>query len=147
MEQVHRHQAEADYFFFYDLVKDYLALVGAVKDVLAERSKAFQNWQNAQTMVIKKKEQKARLEMSGRLDKIPTANEELVEWECRLEEHQDNFNKMSVVIKAEIDLFQRYRVKDFKAAMIQYLETLMCCQVQMVKHWEEFLPDVRNVLF
>ena len=44
--------------------------MGAVKDVLAERSKAFQNWRHAQSMVAKKKEQRARLEMSGRADKV-----------------------------------------------------------------------------
>ena len=60
VEEVHHRQAEADHAHLLELLRDYVALVGAVKDVLAERSKAFQNWQHAQTMVIKKKEQKAR---------------------------------------------------------------------------------------
>ena len=42
IQEVHHSQAEADYFYLFELVKDYVALVGSVKEVLAERSKAFQ---------------------------------------------------------------------------------------------------------
>ncbi|TRY70959.1 hypothetical protein TCAL_11623 [Tigriopus californicus] len=147
IELVHQDQAKADYFYLFELIKDYVGLVGAVKDALSERSKSFQNWQNAQSMLIKKKEQRSRLEMGGRTDKIPIANEEVIEWELRLEENQVNFNRISEVIKVEIALFERYRVKDFKVAIIQYLEALMKCQLQMVKHWEDFLPEVKNILY
>ena len=98
-------------------------------------------------MVIRKKEQRARLEMGGRVDKLPAANEEAIEWEHRLEETQAHFNSISLIIKTEIDLFERYRVRDFKAAIVQYMEALMNCQLQLVKHWEEFLPEVKNILF
>ena len=98
-------------------------------------------------MVIKKKEQRARIEMGGKTDKLPVANEEVLEWENRLEESQTNFNKISLVIKSEVGLFERYRVRDFKAAIVQYMEALMTCQLQMVKHWEEFLPEVKTILY
>ena len=98
-------------------------------------------------MVIKKKEARARLEMGGRTDKLPIARDDVTEWENRLEECQANFVKISAVIKVEIDFFERYRVKDFKNAIIQYLEALMQCQVQLVSHWEDFLPEVRNSLY
>ena len=147
VEQVHHQQAEADFYHFFELIKDYVALIGAVKDALNERNKAFQNWQHAQSMVMRKKEQKARLEMGGRSDKLPAANEEVIEWENRLEETQAHFNQISRVIKIEIDLFERYRLKDFKVSIIQYMEALMNCQLQLVKHWEEFLPEVKNILF
>ena len=51
------------------------------------------------------------------------------------------------MIKAEIDFFERYRVKDFKVAIIQYMEDLMECQIQLAQTWETFLPEVKNVLF
>ena len=147
IELVHHRQAEADYYHLFELIKDYVALVGAVKDALNERAKAFGVWQHAQMTLSKKKEAKARLEMGGKMDKIPTAGEEVIEWEGRLQEGQDNFKRISEVVKTEIDLFERYRVKDFKVAIVQYLEALMNCQMQMVKHWEEFLPEVKSILF
>ena len=42
VEQVHHKQAEADFYHFFELTKDYVALIGAVKDALNERAKAFQ---------------------------------------------------------------------------------------------------------
>ena len=98
-------------------------------------------------MVLKKKEQKARLEMGNKLDKIPAANEEVLEWETKLEEGRTNFLKVSQIVKAEIDFFERYRVKDFKSSIIQYMEELMDCQTQMVQYWEEFLPEVKTALY
>ena len=96
---------------------------------------------------MRKKEQKARLEMGGRTDKLPMANDDVAEWENRLEEAQANFVKISKVIKVEIEFFERYRVKDFKSSIIAYLESLMEAQAQLGNHWEEFLPEVKNSLY
>ena len=98
-------------------------------------------------MVLKKKEQRARLEMGNKTDKIPAASEEVQEWETKLEESRANFLKVSEVVKAEIDFFERYRVKDFKTSIIQYMEELMDCQLKMVQYWEEFIPEVKNTLY
>ncbi len=146
VEAVHHKQADADQIYLFELMKDYVSLMGAVRDALGERHKAFQAWQHAQSMVLKKKETRARLEMGGKADKIPAASEEVREWESRLEEGQANFNKISDVIKVEIDFFERYRVKDFKIAIIQYMEVLAECQLQLAHHWEAFLPEAKNVM-
>jgi len=50
-------------------------------------------------MVLKKKEQRARLEMGGKADKVPNASDEVSEWESKLEESQANFVKISRVIR------------------------------------------------
>ena len=69
------------------------------------------------------------------------------EWERRLEESGENFARVSRVVRREIGLFERYRVRDFRCAVVQYLEALLACQAQMVGHWEEFLPEVKAILF
>ena len=78
---------------------------------------------------------------------MPAANEEVTEWEMRLDENQETFNRISKTIKGEVELFEQYRVKDFKVAIIKYLEALMVCQLRMVKNWEEFLPEVKSILY
>ena len=65
----------------------------------------------------------------------------------KLEESRLNFNKISDVIKAEIDFFERYRVKDFKSSILRYMEDLMECQIQLAQTWETFLPEVKNTLY
>ena len=47
VEKVHYKQADADQLHLFELIKDYVGLMGAVKDALTERQKAFQvsgNW-------------------------------------------------------------------------------------------------------
>ena len=65
-------QADADYANILELTRDYLALVAAVKEVLGERVKTFMAWQNAVNTLHKKREQRSRMELGGRLDKVTT---------------------------------------------------------------------------
>ena len=118
-----------------------------MKSALGERAKAFQHWEHARHTLVRKREQRSRLEMGGRADKVPAATDEVAEWERRLEDSQVNFERVSHVVRREIGLFERRRVIDFKGAVVHYLEALMACQLQMVAHWEEFLPEVKAILF
>ena len=63
-------QADADYAHILELIRDYLALVAVVKEVLGERVKTFLAWQNAVNTLHKKREQRSRMELGGRLDKV-----------------------------------------------------------------------------
>ena len=78
---------------------------------------------------------------------VPAVAEEIREWELKLDENQANFQRVTRVVRAEIELFERYRAKDFRTAVVTYLEALMNCQAQLVKHWEEFLPEVKAILY
>jgi len=146
VEMTLQEQADADYAHIVELVRDYLSLVAAVKDVLGERVKAFYTWQTAVTTLHRKREQRSRMELGGRLDKMGTAIEDVTEWEQKVEESQDAFQKISEVIKVEMELFQHYRVADFKKIIVIYLEDLTQTQQDMVNHWENFLPEIKNVM-
>ena len=43
-----------------------------------------------------------------------------------------------------MELFQHYRVADFKAIIVVYLEELSRTQQEMAGHWEAFLPEVQR---
>ena len=49
--------------------------------------------------IRRKREQRSRMELGGRLDKMGSAIEDVTEWEHRVEESQDTFQKISEVIK------------------------------------------------
>lgn len=49
------------------------------QEVFHERVKVYQNWQHSQLMLNKKREQKAKIELSGKLDKGNQASVEVVE--------------------------------------------------------------------
>ena len=79
IEQLYNEQVNHDFFHLSELLKDYIALIGSVKDVFHQRVKVFQTWQHAQQMLTKKREQKVRFELAGRNDKIQQANEEVTD--------------------------------------------------------------------
>lgn len=50
-----------------------------LQEVFHERVKTFQTWQHAQATLAKKRENKAKMELTGRMDKVEQANEEVKE--------------------------------------------------------------------
>jgi len=146
VEMTLQEQADADFAYILELIRDYLALVNAVKEVMGERVRAFLAWQNAVNTLHKKREQRSRMELGGRLDKMGTAIEDVTEWEHRVEDLQDAFQKISEVIKVEMELFQHYRVADFKDIIVIYLEDVNKSQQDMVNHWEGFLLETKRVM-
>ena len=43
-----------------------------------------------------------------------------------------------------MELFQHYRVSDFKNIIVIYLEDITKTQQDMVNHWENFLEETRR---
>lgn len=72
-------QANTDFFILCELLKDYLGLLGSVRDAFHERTKLFQHWQHAQQMLTRKREIKTKLELNNRTDKIDQAGIEVME--------------------------------------------------------------------
>lgn len=48
--------------------------------------------------------------------------------------------------QVEMELFQHYRVSDFKNIIVIYLEDLTATQQDMVNHWEGFLQETKRVM-
>lgn len=138
-------QANSDLYILSETIKDYIGLFGAIKDVFHERVKVFQNWQHAQTQLTKKRENKAKLELANRGDKLEQADKEVVEWEIKVQRCQKDFETISVEIKSEIDRFEITRAKDFKATIVKYLEDQMAHQQQLIKYWEAFVPAAKEI--
>ncbi|XP_018578116.1 sorting nexin-2 isoform X2 [Anoplophora glabripennis] len=145
VEALHLEQANTDFFILCELLKDYLGLLGSVRDAFHERTKLFQHWQHSQQMLAKKREAKAKLELTNRIEKLDQANAEVVEWESKVERGQENFDKISQMIKKEMDRFEKCRIQDFKVMFIKYLENHLDHQAQLVKYWEAFLPEAKAI--
>lgn len=145
VEALHVEQANTDFFILCELLKDYLGLLGSVRDAFHERTKLFQHWQHAQQMLTRKREIKTKLELNNRTDKIDQAGIEVMEWEAKVERGQENFDKISKMIKMEMERFDKSRINDFKNMFIKYLENHLNHQAQLVKYWEAFLPEAKAI--
>ncbi|KAJ8304241.1 hypothetical protein KUTeg_017824 [Tegillarca granosa] len=145
IEVVQREQADNDFYIMAELLKDYIALLGAVKDVFHERVKCYKNWKEAESMLTKKRENKVKLELAHKNDKIAQAEAEIKEWQQKVEKGQEDFERISDSIRKEVARFDKYRVEDFKSGVIKYLETLMENQQKLIKYWETFLPEAKAI--
>ncbi|NP_001171861.1 sorting nexin 2 [Saccoglossus kowalevskii] len=145
IEQLHQDQANTDFFVLSELLKDYIGLIGAIREVFREREKAFHTWQNAQTTLSKKQEQEVKLQASGKQDKVAQIQDEIKDWERKVDNGQEDFERVSKTIRKEIEAFETQRVQDFRSVIVKYLETLMDSQQQLIKYWEGFLPEAKAI--
>jgi len=142
---VHNQQASAEFFQLSELIKDYLGLIGAVKDIMNERVKAWQSWQGATATLTKKREAKARSELQQKFDKVAILRQEIAEMERQQDMAQENFDRISRLIKKEVDAFQLKKVKDFKSSLAKYFESMLVAQDQIANEWERYLPEIQQV--
>ncbi|XP_012550143.1 sorting nexin-2 isoform X2 [Bombyx mori] len=145
IENLRLEQSNTDFFILSEHIKDYLGLIGSIKDVFHERVKVFQNWQHAQMQLTKRRENKAKAELSNRPDKAEQAANEIVEWETKVERNQQEFDSISRVIKKEIERWEEIRVDELRATLLHYLEEHMKHQAQAIRYWDAFLPEARAI--
>ncbi|XP_061510321.1 sorting nexin-2 isoform X1 [Anopheles gambiae] len=168
VELLRSEQANSDLYILSETIKDYIGLFGAIKDVFHERVKVFQNWQHAQMQLTKKRENKAKLELQDRRDKLEFAQKEVEEWEGKVQRCQKEFDNISSEIKKEMERFELARARDFKSTIIKYLEDQMAHQQQVsfiaksttflvsetlifafsyqqMRYWEAIVPVARDI--
>ncbi|KAI0208323.1 Sorting nexin-2 [Lamellibrachia satsuma] len=145
IDQLHMDQADADFFVLSELIKDYVGMVAAVKGVFHERVKCFRMWKEAEMNLTKKREVRAKLELARKMDKIPAVNQEITQLEMKVEQGERDFESISKTIRKEVVRFEKQRVRDFKSTIVNYLESLMNNQQQLIKYWESFLPEAKAI--
>ena len=144
IQKVHDQQSKDDLFLLSELVHDYLGLVAAIKDALAERVKAWQHWQAVTKDLNRKREYKVKLEVSGKADKLAELKAQISETERQQDSAQDVFDKISATFKEEIDNFEAKKCQDFKANLVDYLERMLKGQETVATQWERYLPEIKQ---
>uniref|UniRef100_A0A3Q3QX96 Sorting nexin-2 n=1 Tax=Monopterus albus TaxID=43700 RepID=A0A3Q3QX96_MONAL len=145
MEQLHQDQAENDTFGFSELIADYIRLLGAVRGSFDHRMKAWQRWQDAQAVLLKKRETEAKLLWANKPDKLQLAKEEITEWEAKVTQYERDFERVSATVRKEVIRFEKEKTKNFKRQIIKYLESVLHSQQQLIKYWEAFLPEAKAI--
>jgi len=144
VEKVHDEQAKDDFFLLSEMVHDYIGIVGAVKDALRERVKAWQSWQTLQEELNKKREAKVKGELAGRSDKVNEMKAQISDTERQLDMAQENFEKISNTIKKEFTMFEARKSQDFKQTIVAYLEKMLKAQESLSAHWESIIPGKKD---
>jgi len=140
---VEKHEGEVDYQQLAEPLQEQLHLTTVLKEVLYERVKAWQNWQNQQQALARKRETKTRLELGGRLEKAALCKNELKEHEEKADIMEKDFLTMGKVIREEYGRYGKQRREDIKSALISYLEYLIEGEERIHEYWEKFCPEAR----
>ena len=77
VDELQVEQSHSDFFIITELARDYIGLLTSVREVFDQRIKVFQNWQKSEDTLKSKQDAKAKLELSNKQDKIPTALAEI----------------------------------------------------------------------
>ncbi|KAM9375852.1 sorting nexin-1a isoform 2-T2 [Pholidichthys leucotaenia] len=145
MEQLHQDQAVNDTFSLSEQIADHIRLLGAVRGSFDHRMKAWQRWQDAQSMLQKRRETEAKLLWANKPDKLQLAKEEIAEWEVKVTQYERDFERVSATVRKEVIRFEKEKTKNFKRQIIKYLESLLQSQQQVIKYWEAFLPEAKAI--
>ncbi|KAM9807443.1 sorting nexin-1a [Neosynchiropus ocellatus] len=145
MEQLHQEQATNDTFRFAEFIADFIRMLGAVRGSFDHRMKSWQRWQDAQSMLQKKRETEAKLLWASKPDKLQLAKEEISEWEAKVQQYERDFERVSATVRKEVVRFEKEKAKNFKQQVIQYLDSLLQSQQQVIKYWEAFLPEAKAI--
>ncbi|KAI5100163.1 sorting nexin 1 [Silurus meridionalis] len=145
VEQLHQDQASNDFFIFAEHFADYIRLLGAVRACFDQRIKAWQRWQDAESMLQKKRETEAKLLWANKPDKLQQAKDEITEWESKVSQYERDFERVSTTVRKEVVRFEKEKARDFKKQIVRYLEMLLNSQQQLIKYWEAFLPEAKAI--
>ena len=66
-----------------------------------------------------------KAELAGKQDRVNQLRQEIAENERQLDMAQENFEKISRIIKKEYEAFDVKKCKDFKDTMIIYMEKML----------------------
>lgn len=144
-EQIYTDQANADFFGFSELIKDYVCLLDNIKEVFQQRIKMYSVWQKNEELLRAKKDALAKLEAANKQDKIPTVAAEIKDLEGKVAKSKEEFENISKAIKVEMKKFDVNRVKEFKTELTKYLNTFLKNQEAVLSIWEGFLPQVKEI--
>lgn len=145
LEILRSEQAYSDFFILSEYMKDYIGLFEAIKAVVHERVKVFQNWQHAQMQLTRRRENKSKNETSGKNERSDIMQKEIEEWEYKVQRCQQEFDDISSEIKQELNRFTLMRHSDFKIIIKKYIENQMANQQQLIKYWEAFIPTTKEI--
>lgn len=138
-------QATADFFDLSEIVSDYLALVGSVRTAFSQRQQAYKAWQTAEMNLVKKKEAEAKAQALGKQDKKEQAAREVLEAESQVQSTKKAYDDITTKLRDELTAFEKTKANEFRDMLIQFVETMMTMEHQILKAWEQFLPDAKGI--
>jgi sorting nexin-1/2 len=140
---VEKHEADMDSQLLLEVLQEHLQLTQVLKELFHARVKTWQQRQTAQQSLTKKRENKARYDLSGNTDRSQQSKADLDDHQQRLDVMEKEFIKMSEMIRSEFAHVSKERRRDIKEAFIDRLESLAESEQQVAFDWNNHVLILR----
>jgi sorting nexin-1/2 len=136
-------QADKEQVKFLEPIEDYVRLVGAAKQALNVRNRTALAYEYALGDLTLKRS--AREKMTPNDSRIPTAENEIVEAQQRVESAKTDFEMVTDRVLKEVERFKREKSQDFKALILQYVQLQIDHNQAVEQLWRSVLPKLHRV--
>lgn len=144
IKELQEEQARQDVLSLMNTTDEYLRLIGAVRDAFASRVKTYLAWQQQEKDLrfLKKNYERQRTTGKTHQERLSSMLHEIADGERRVSDAKQDFEDVSKLIKAELDRFDKEKVEDLKAAVEQFIDSMVKGQREVITLWEKTLKDL-----
>jgi hypothetical protein len=138
MSVLHDDLGRSDTSSFEEALKDYIRILGAVKDMLNDRDEVLLEYQNASRTLESKRD---------RLDKGKnkiSVEKDIEDATHKVEDAKREYERISALCRRELDLFDVTRGREIRRMITLFVQGNMEHSLQVVDLWKAFISDIHN---
>lgn len=139
--KLHSQEAQTEFYDLSEIVADYLGLLTAIRTALGQRQQAQKDVQSAEATLAKKREAEAK----AKPEKKAQATKDVAEAELGLKKARRAFHQITLRVTKELLVFDEAKIYDFKVMVVKYVESLIGTEEQVLRAWEQLLPEARAI--
>eukprot|EP00026_Physarum_polycephalum_P006569 Phypoly_transcript_06617.p1 GENE.Phypoly_transcript_06617~~Phypoly_transcript_06617.p1 ORF type:complete len:547 (-),score=107.31 Phypoly_transcript_06617:7-1647(-) len=128
---------------FEEALKDYLRVLGAVRDMLADRDEILLEYQNA-TRAYEAKREKIDKDKARGSSKAKGSERELDEAQRKVDETKREYEALSATVRAELEVFDTTRAREIRRMISLLVQSNMEHSLQVVDQWKSYISDTQG---
>jgi len=125
---------------FEEALKDYLRVLGAVRDMLADRDEVLLEYQNA-TRAFEAKREKLDKDKARGSSKSKGGERELDEAQRKVDDTKREYEALSATVRSEIEVFDTTRAREIRRMISLLVQANMEHSLQVVDQWKSYISD------
>lgn len=130
-------RADEEALYFEEPIKDYIRMLGAVKEMLQVRTDKLTHFQTLSKQLEQKKEKQEK-------KANPKAEKEIEELQKKVSDAEEEFRKISDIAKSEVQRFESTKTRDFHNLLLKLNQIQLTSELQIVDQWKSALDNLQQ---
>ncbi len=86
-----------------------------------------------------------KAELGQKMERIGALRQEIAELERQQDMAQEYFDRISRLIRKEVEMFDLKKAEDFKKTIVRYLVTMLSAQEKIAEKWARYITELKVV--